>query len=204
MNNLGDLELSEKQLKRKLDALKAKEKKKKKKKPEEPGVEETPDASPGETPESPRKKTVAEENIERSAKLEAIVEREEAEEAADIAAQLTIRDRLMRRTEKTTFKTVFEDDLGEFVVEARLMTSSERREALRLNQMLGQGREDLSKYEEAIKGLKDIAAEICVTPGLDEYLRSDDVGDDVVVALVLRSVYGTLEKVGEATTFRKE
>lgn len=191
MSNLGDLELSDEQLKRKLGALKTESKKK-------------PEAPLEETPKDPPKKTLAEENIERMARLEAAVETEEKRDAADIAAQLTIRDRLMRRTEKTTFKTIFEDDLGEFVVEARLMTSSERREALRLNQMLGQGHTDLAKYEEAIKGLKDIAAEICVTPGLDEYLRSDDVGDDVVVALVLRSVYGTLEKVGEATSFRKE
>lgn len=182
--DLGDLDLSDEQLERKLKALKTESGKKEK-------------------PETP-KKTRAEENIERAAKLEGAVEAEDKQAADDIAAQLSIRDRLMRRTEKTTFKTVFEDDLGDFIVETRLMTSSERRDALKFNQMLGQGREDLNKYDEAIKGLKGLAAEICVTPGLDEYLRSDDVGDDVLVALVLRSVYGTLEKVGEATSFRKE
>ncbi|HUW44776.1 MAG TPA: hypothetical protein VMW50_03180 [Dehalococcoidia bacterium] len=185
MNEIGDLDLSEEQLKRKLKTMKTQPKEKEK-------------------PEAPKKKTRAEENIEREARLEGAVDTEENEESADTAAQLSIRDRLMRRTEKTVFKTVFRDDLGDFAVETRLMTSSERSDALRMNQMLGQGREDLSKYDEAIKGLKELAAEICVTPGLDEYLRSGDVGDDVVVAMVLRSVYGTLEKVGEATSFRKE
>jgi len=192
MSNLGDLELSDEQLKRKLDALKTESKKK-------------PEAPLEETPKDPPKKTLAEENIERMARLEAAVETEEKRDAADIAAQLTIRDRLMRRTEKTTFETTFQDDLGDFAVETRLMTSNERMKALKLNLMISEGREDLTKYEEAINGLKELAAEICVTPGLDEYLRSDDVSDDILVAMVLRTVYGTLEKVGESTTsFRKK
>jgi len=44
-----------------------------------------------------------------------------------------------------------------------------------------------------------------VTPGVDEYLKSDNVSDDVVVAMVIRTVYGTLETVGESiTAFRKK
>uniref|UniRef100_A0A6M3MBA3 Uncharacterized protein n=1 Tax=viral metagenome TaxID=1070528 RepID=A0A6M3MBA3_9ZZZZ len=150
-------------------------------------------------------KSLRDRNIETLERLKGVEAKIEEKESIDLATQLTIRDRLMRRAEKTTFETMFEDDLGEFAVETRLMTSSERMKALKLNQMLGQGQEDLTKYEDAINGLKELAAEICVTPGLDEYLRSDDVSDDVLVAMVLRTVYGTLEKVGESTTsFRKK
>ena len=150
-------------------------------------------------------KSLEDQNIETRERLMKAADKTEKKDEIDLETQLTIRDRLMRRTEKTTFETMFEDDLGDFAVETRLMTSSERMKALKLNQMLGQGREDLNKYEEAINGLKELAAEICVTPGLDEYLRSDDVSDDILVAMVLRTIYGTLEKVGESTTsFRKK
>lgn len=150
-------------------------------------------------------KSLGDQNIDTLKRLKGVEAKIEEKESIDLAAQLNIRDRLMRRAEKTTFETMFEDDLGEFAVETRLMTSSERMKALNLNKMLGQGREDLTKYEDAINGLKELAAEICVTPGLDEYLRSDDVSDDILVAMVLRTVYGTLEKVGESTTsFRKK
>jgi len=125
--------------------------------------------------------------------------------ANELRDTLSVADRLMRRAEKTTFKTVFQDDLGDFAVETRLMTSSERMKALELNRMLGKGSEDLNNYADAIKGLKELASEICMTPGVDAYLLSDNVSDDVVVSMVLRTVYGTLEKVGESTTsFRKE
>ena len=150
-------------------------------------------------------KSLGERNIETLEMLKAVEKKTEKKDAIDLATQLSIRDRLMRRAEKTTFETVFQDDLGDFAVETRLMTSSERVRALKLNQMLGQGQEDLNKYEDAINGLKELAAEICVTPGVDEYLKSDNVSDDVVVAMVIRTVYGTLETVGESiTSFRKK
>ena len=150
-------------------------------------------------------KSLEERNIETLERLKAVEKKTEKKDAIDLATQLSIRDRLMRRAEKTTFETVFQDDLGDFAVETRLMTSSERVRALKLNQMLGQGQEDLNKYEDAINGLKELAAEICVTPGVDEYLKSDNVSDDVVVAMVIRTVYGTLETVGESiTSFRKK
>lgn len=141
-----------------------------------------------------------EQDLKDRENLRNLPEEQRKKKTEEIKSNLSVAERLMRRANTTTFKTMFKDDLGDIEVETRLMTSVERRKALTLNQMMVKGREDIAKYEEAIKGLTEMAVEICVTPGVDEYLQSDLVSDDVVVAMVMRSVYGTLEVVGEATT----
>ena len=111
----------------------------------------------------------------------------------------------MRRVQVIRFKTVFEDDLGDLVIETRQMTSSERAQAVELNRLLAQSKEDLDKYAEAIQGYKDLASELCITPGVLEYMRSDDVSDDVVIALVQNTLHQSMKLVGEAiTSFRSQ
>lgn len=118
---------------------------------------------------------------------------------------LSVADRLMRRIEAKHFETVFVDDLGEFVVETRLMTSSERFHALEINKKIGETGGDLDEYEKLMKQMKQVARDITVTPGMNIYWESDQVSDDVIVALVMRTVYGTLEAVGDSlTSFRGE
>ena len=134
------------------------------------------------------------------------VEADEAAEKARLIAELSVKDRLMRRLKVKTFKTVFSDDLGEFTVETRLMTSGERYRALHYNDILAKSEGDAEKYAEAIKGFKELLKDICVTEGLDEeFWESDAVSDDVVIALVMNTLYGSIESVGEAIgSFRKE
>jgi len=111
----------------------------------------------------------------------------------------------MRRVQVTRFGTVFEDDLGDFAVETRQMTSGERFRAVQLNQLLAQSDREPEKYAEAIHGFRELARELCVTPGLDDYWDGEGVTDDVVIAVVMSTLQQTMLLVGEAlTSFRKE
>lgn len=143
--------------------------------------------------------------LRESQALKDRVDRDERKQRDEIAAQFTVAERLMRRVQVTRFKTVFDDDLGEFPVETRQMTSGERFRAVQLTQKLAESSENVERYAEAIKGFKELAAELCVTPGMGEYLGSDDVGDDVIIAIVRNTLQGSMRLVGEAlTSFRKE
>jgi len=143
--------------------------------------------------------------FEDERRLKSRVDADEENARRRLAAQFTIAERLMRRVQVTRFKTVFEDDLGEFPIETRQMTGSERYRALGLNQMLSQSGEDVEKYAEAINGFKQLVAELCITPGVAEYLQSDDVSDDVVIALVMNTLRQSMRLVGEAiTSFRSQ
>jgi len=128
------------------------------------------------------------------------VDSDEASLKAQIAAGMTIAERLMREVQVTQFKTVFEDDLGDFPIETRQMTSDERSRAMLLMQQLAQAEseDDAEKYGETVKAFGKFAAELCVTPGMTEYLQSDDVSDDVVIALVLNTLTQSMGLVREA------
>jgi len=143
--------------------------------------------------------------LEESEGLRDRVDADEDRRKAALRAQLSVRDRLMRRVQVTRFKTVFEDDLGDFVVETRQMTSGERFQAVQLNQLLAQSDREPEKYAEAIGGFRELARELCVTPGLDDYWNGEGVSDDVVIAVVMSTLQQTMRLVGEAlTSFRKE
>ena len=143
--------------------------------------------------------------VRESQALKDKVDRDERKQRDEIAAQFTVAERLMRRVQVTRFRTIFEDDLGEIAVETRQMTSGERFRAVQLTQMLAESDKNLEKYAEAVKGFKELSAELCVTPGMAEYLGSDDVCDDVVIAIVRNTLQGSMRLVGEAlTSFRKE
>ena len=127
------------------------------------------------------------------------------EEKDKLRSTLPVRERLMRRLRHKTFKTVLEDDLGEFAIETRLMTSNERLEALRFNDQLRTSEGDISEYSKALQGFKGILKDVCRTPGLEEYWDSDEVSDDVIVAVIMNAVYGSIEAVGDSVgAFRKK
>ena len=134
---------------------------------------------------------------------QSLKERVDADEAslkAQIAAGMTVAERLMRKVQVTRFETVFEDDLGDFPIETGQMTSDERSRAMLLMQQLAQAEseDDAEKYGETVKAFGKFAAELCVTPGMTEYLQSDDVSDDVVIALVLNTLTQSMRLVREA------
>ena len=119
----------------------------------------------------------------------------------EVIARLTIKDRLMRRLRTKTVKTVLQDDLGEFIIETRLMTSEEMARALELDKMLREAGDDPEKYLEAMKGFRELLDELCVTPGLSDGFWTDPqcpATDDVVVAVVLNTAAGAAEALGEA------
>ena len=117
----------------------------------------------------------------------------------EVLSMLSVKDRLMRRLRTKTIKTVLEDDLGEFTIETRLMTSGERYRALQLNKMLRESEGDPEKYAKAINGFKELLVDLCVTPGLDEeFWMSDNVSDDVIIAVILNTLYGSIKLVGDA------
>ena len=126
-------------------------------------------------------------------------------EREELERQLSVADRLMRRTHLARFKTVFQDDLGDFAIETRQMTSGERFRAVKLNNQLAQSEKAPEKYAEAVEGFKQLAKEITLTPDMDAYYDGDQVSDDIVIAVVSRTFQGTMRLVGEAiTSFRAE
>jgi len=134
-------------------------------------------------------------------------ERVEAELALSnkLRMDMTVAERLMRRVKITRFKTIFSDDLGDVAVETRQMTSTERSRAVELNDLLAQSEKDPDKYADAVKKYKEFAKEITLTPGMDVYYDSDQVSDDVLIAIVTRTFQGTMKLVGESiTSFRAE
>ena len=143
--------------------------------------------------------------IEQRESFKESAEKRKTERKLEDVRNLGVAERLMRRVQAKRFQIVFEDEEGEFPVETRLMTSNERYQALKLNEVLSKAGENLDQYQEAMAGLKDLAREVTVTPGMDAYYDSDQVSDDVILAVVMRTVYGTLEAVGDSlTSFRRE
>lgn len=119
----------------------------------------------------------------------------------EVIARLSIKDRLMRRLRTKTVKTALRDDLGEFIIETRLMTGGEIARALELDKMLREAGGDPEKYLEAMRGFRELLDELCVTPGLGQGFWTDPncpATDDVVVAVVLNTAAGAAEALGEA------
>jgi len=145
--------------------------------------------------------------FEDEQKLKERADADEANLKAQIAAGMTIAERLMRKVQVTTFETVFQDDLGDFPIETRQMTADERSRAMLLMQQLAkaESEDDAKIYGETVKAFGKFAAEICVTPGIEGYLQSDDVSDEVLIALVLNTLTQSMRLVREAIiSFRPE
>lgn len=120
------------------------------------------------------------------------------EEKASLREQLSVRDRLMLRLKSTRIPVTFRDPLGDFTVEVRLMTASERDRFIRYNALIEQGKTFPEKLVEGLTGLKALAGDICVTEGLDAaYWGGPDVSDDVVMSVCIASWAGVARDVRE-------
>jgi len=149
-------------------------------------------------------KSLEERNIETRKRLMEVAERQDgkAVEKDKLRNQLSIRDRLMRRQEKKSFSVTFEDDLGEFQIKTRMMTSAERQMTFELNQKLTESESDPDLYQDAMGEFKDLAKRICITSGLEEYWE-ENASDDISVGLVMNTLRASIEAVGAAmTSFR--
>jgi len=134
--------------------------------------------------------------------LEEKFERHEEAEREKLIRNLGVKDRLMRRLKTNRIPTVLRDDLGEFTIYSRMMTSGERARATHYNKMWGQAKENPDKYGEAVDGFRELAKEIGL--GLDaDFWDSEAVSDDVIIAFILNALQGTAKAIGDSiTSFR--
>jgi len=135
---------------------------------------------------------------EESRKLEGKFDNLEAKEKEEFIRNLSIRDRLMRRVKTTKIPLKLKDDLGEFTIYSRLLTSGEREKTFHCNALLTQSQKEPEKYGEALHGFRDLAKDISITEGLEpDFWDSPDVSDDVIIGFVLNALAGTNAKTGE-------
>ncbi len=143
---------------------------------------------------------------DESRRLESKFNDLEAKEREELVRSLSTRDRLMRRVKTTKIPLKLKDDLGEFTIYSRLLTSGEREKAFHYNALLAQSQQKPDKYGEALKGFQELAKDISVTDGLGlDFWDSPDVSDDVIIGFVLNALAGTNSKVGESiSSFRSQ
>lgn len=143
--------------------------------------------------------------LEERAVLKRRFEEDDARLRAELVAILSVKDRLMRRLKVETVKTVLEDDLGEFTIETRLMTTGEIRKALELDEMYSSG--DPSQMMEAHRGFSEILDEICVTTGFEPgFWASPDCPAEPAVkaAIVTRSAVASADIGRRISSFRSQ
>ena len=152
-------------------------------------------------------------NTQRRAELLSKVEEYEDQERQNLADSLSIVDRLTRRTANKTIPLLMEDDLGEFTVNLRFMTREEKREATDLlakfasfsDPQTGDGRDALRLYDDTITGMLKLAQSVVTTDGVAEYLEAASNTDDIIVAIIVTGLKGTLASIGDGLKgFRQE
>jgi hypothetical protein len=139
-----------------------------------------------------------------------------------LRTSLSIRGRLMRRLKHNTVQVQFEDDLGGFEIEARMLSPSEQNEiaGLLINLISVSGRLDVQQKRQdaqGINGLKKqsealldkiyrLAADICVDPLLDfEYWKAGkDYNIDVPIQVIAESYRASQRLSANIQKFRGE
>ena len=131
----------------------------------------------------------------------------------ELADSLSIVDRLMRRTANQSIPLILQDDLGDFTVQLRFMTREEKREGSDLLDTFASfadptgnsERNVLEVYDETIDGMLKLAQKLVLTDGVSDYLEKNSNTDDIIVAIIVTGLRGTLASVGDGLKgFRKE
>jgi len=156
---------------------------------------------------------------ERLEKFKKIAEADEAKEKAELIEALSAKDRLLRRLRFQTVQVPFTDDLGEFTIEARLLSPSESRRVSDLRMKLyklsnqlrsGKSEKELNKLkkesEDVVSELYEIVGAVCIDPDLDaEYWKTGSGFNLDVPLRILDAVSGVSPAEAEATKkFREE
>lgn len=137
--------------------------------------------------------------VEENQGLEEKYDKHEEAERENLIRNLGVRDRLMRRLKANRIPTILKDDLGEFTIYSRMITSGERARATKYNKMWGQAQETPEKYGEAVDGFRELAKDISI--GLDaDFWDSEAVSDDVIIAFILNALQGTAKAIGDSVT----
>jgi len=160
-------------------------------------------------------------NRERLEKLEKVERDVEVKTASDSLENLKIRDRLLRRLIANTIQVEFEDDMGKFNIEARLLSpeeqthvSDERIKLLRFREELAKAPttdiEELRNMEKRGAALMDelykIVADICVDKTLDyEYWRKGSgYNADVPLKLLSEAIGASQRTEQDTARFRRK
>ena len=131
----------------------------------------------------------------------------------ELIESLSIVDRLMRRTANQSIPLVLEDDLGDFTVQLRFMTREEKREGSTLLDTFASfadptgdsERNVLEVYDETIDKMLRLAQQLVLTEGVATYLEKNSNTDDIIVAIIVTGLKGTLASVGDGLKgFREE
>jgi len=118
------------------------------------------------------------------------------EEKQDLVKNLSVRDRLMRRQSKTRIKTVVKDDLGEFSIETRNLTTTEWDRAVALNEVLGSNKGDLKAYRKSLDDIREFLNGVTITQGIDWNLP--EISDDIVIMTLTNTFLATTNATKEA------
>ena len=156
------------------------------------------------------KKTRGQENRDRMAMLDGIVEKEETQVTTDYEQSLTVAERMMRRSKSKTFTLGFLDEKNddEIEIEFRLLYSQERRGLMELIDKLQklQGREDVDihMFNTALDELKALVKKVTVTEGMDVYYDSDVCSDGDIFEIARSVMARTTTTLESAQSFRDE
>ena len=123
----------------------------------------------------------------------------------ELVESLSIVDRLMRRTANKSIPLVMEDDLGDFTIQLRFMTREEKREGSDLIAKFAtfaeptgeDSRNVLDVYDDTIDKMLRLAQKIVITEGVADYLEANSNTDDIIVAVIVTGLKGTLASVGD-------
>jgi len=140
--------------------------------------------------------SLEEKNVEARKRIMEAVEKTEEKETVDLAAQLSVRDRLMRAQRQIVVETVLEDDLGEFTVRNRALTSSERKRLYELSALMQNNPKDMDAYGEAVEGYRAVLADTNLTETVD-WLDETVCGDALVIGFATYLLYGSMAKIAE-------
>jgi len=119
--------------------------------------------------------------VEERKDMEAAVSTLTEEERKQLIQGLNVRDRLMRRLKSNTVKIPFKDDLGDFTIEARLLSPDEQKtvgdyrlQLLKFKDELKNAPSDIKEIQklekrgtEIVQSIYQLVAEVCVDKSLD-------------------------------------
>lgn len=152
--------------------------------------------------------------------LEKLAEKGDPDAKQNLAESLTIRDRLLRRLEKNTVLVPFNDDLGEFMVEVKLLNPKEldavgkmyakllgyRTKTQRLTKTDQPEQDNLIKEGEAIMDeLYGWVEHVCVDSSLtlDYWKQGTSFTIDVPLALLRVAMAESQKTATDIRSFRK-
>lgn len=164
--------------------------------------------------------SLSEKNRETLERLEKAEQRDEEKDSAELAAQLSIRERLMRRLKSNKVKVTFNDDLGPFDIEVRLLSPNEqtivsdtRIKLLRFREELAKAPRDISEIQklekrgnELLQELYKLVAEICVDKTLDftYWKQGKGFNIDVPMKILNDAVLASQRTEADTASFRPE